>query len=175
MDQWIKGVRALREAGAYPIQQIAETHAHFERIHPFIDGNGRTGRLVLNLILVRLGMPPAIIYTRDRDRYLQALKRADAGDPGALAELLSRAVLHNLERLMLPKLAGPARFMPISVLATEEVSHSALRSAAARGALRATQDALGQWRSSQTNVEEYIAQRNSRRGRPLGDSSRHLA
>jgi len=54
---------------------LAGLHCSFERIHPFIDGNGRVGRLVLNLILVRLGWPPAIIYKRARDRYLTALDR----------------------------------------------------------------------------------------------------
>jgi Fic family protein len=44
---------------------------------PFLDGNGRTGRLVLNLILCRLGYPPAVIYKRDRDRYLSAMRKAE--------------------------------------------------------------------------------------------------
>ena len=48
---------------------LARLHCSFERIHPFIDGNGRVGRLILNLILVRLGWPPATIYKRARDRY----------------------------------------------------------------------------------------------------------
>jgi Fic family protein len=56
----------------------------FERIHPFIDSNGRTGRLALNLVLVRLGFPPAIILQRQRDVYLDALGRADRHDPGGL-------------------------------------------------------------------------------------------
>jgi Fic family protein len=37
-------------------------HCRFEQIHPFLDGDGRTGRVILNLLLVRLGYPPAIIY-----------------------------------------------------------------------------------------------------------------
>ncbi len=45
--------------------ELARIHTAFERIHPFIDGNGRAGRLALNLILVRLGFPPAIIFKRD--------------------------------------------------------------------------------------------------------------
>ena len=48
------------------IARLAELHARLEQIHPFLDGNGRTGRLILNLILVRLGYPQAIIYKGDR-------------------------------------------------------------------------------------------------------------
>ena len=66
---------------------LATIHGQFERIHPFLDGNGRAGRLLLNLVLVRLGFPPAIIYKRQRHTYLDALDRADKGDPGLLAEL----------------------------------------------------------------------------------------
>lgn len=168
MAAWLVDVNQLRDVGDYPVEEVARLHAHFERIHPFLDGNGRTGRLVLNLLLVRLGMPPAIIYTRDRNAYLAGLRRADTGDDGALAELVARAVTNNLHRLMLPALAGPARLVPIAALVTDGVTHAALRSAAARGALRAQQDALGQWESSQVFVEQYMAQRNTRRGRPRG-------
>lgn len=166
MRNWLDSVNGLRDEDAYPIERIANSHAAFERIHPFIDGNGRTGRLLLNLILVRLGMPPAIIYNRERERYLVALDRADNGEVGALAELIARAVLNNLNRLMLPRLAGPARLVPIATLANEEISHSALRSAAQRGRLKAVQDKLGQWQSSRENVNEYVRQRNTARGRP---------
>lgn len=168
MAAWLVDVNNIWDVGEYPVEEVARLHAHFERIHPFLDGNGRTGRLVMNLLLVRLGMPPAIIYTRERNAYLTGLRRADSGDTGALTELIARAVTNNLQRLMLPALAGPARLVPIAALVTDGVTHAALRSAAARGALRAQQDALGQWESSQVFVEQYMAQRNSRRGRPKG-------
>ena len=165
---WLASVNGLRDCGNYPVKYVAQTHAHFERIHPFLDGNGRTGRLIMNLVLVRLGMPPAIIYKRDRDNYLTGLKRADGGDVGVLSELIARAVLNNLNRLMLPARAGPARLVPIAALLTAEITHGALRSAAARGVLKAQQDGLGQWQSSQVCVEQDLAQRNTRRGRPKG-------
>lgn len=79
---WVDDAQALRELeDRTPIEALAEQHARFEQIHPFLDGNGPTGRLVLNLLLVRLGIPPAIIYKGDRGRYLAALRRADQGDP----------------------------------------------------------------------------------------------
>jgi hypothetical protein len=57
------------------MEQMARLHAAFERIHPFRDGNGRVGRLVLNFLLVRQGFPPAVIYHRQRDEYLRGLRR----------------------------------------------------------------------------------------------------
>ena len=45
---------------------LARFHADFEKLHPFLDGNGRAGRLLLNLALVRLGFPPVIILKQQR-------------------------------------------------------------------------------------------------------------
>jgi Fic family protein len=99
MRDWITDAQALRDADqASLIEQIADLHGRFEQVHPFLDGNGRAGRLVLNLLLVRLGYPPAIVYKADRPRYLTALQRCDVGDPAPLGKLLARAVLLNLHR-----------------------------------------------------------------------------
>ncbi|MCU1495501.1 MAG: filamentation induced by cAMP protein Fic [Acidimicrobiaceae bacterium] len=145
---------------------LAEVHSSFERIHPFIDGNGRTGRLALNLVLIRLGFPPAVIYKRQRDAYLEALDRADHGDPAALAELIARAVIDNLHRFVVPNIAGPARLVPLASLATTELSYEALRQAARRGRLEAEQGSDGVWRSSRKAVDAYLANRFKRDRRP---------
>ena len=75
------------------IERIALFHLEFEGIHPFIDGNGRTGRLILNLDLIRNGYPPINVKFTDRKRYYDAF---DAfyknGDPTAMIELLAEYV-----------------------------------------------------------------------------------
>ncbi len=160
---WVTDARALGTVDEAKLAEaLASLHARFEQIHPFLDGNGRAGRLVLNLLLVRLGLPPAIVYKRDRSRYLAALRRADQGDLGPLGELLARAVLDNLYRFVVPAIAGPARLVPLPALETDELSANALRVAATRGRLKAAKAADGSWRSSRAWVEEYVASRYKR-------------
>jgi hypothetical protein len=148
LADWIGEVQALgrTRAGIEP-EALAKVHARFEQIHPFLDGNGRTGRLVLNLLLVRLG-PPAIIFKGERRRYLAALQRADQGDHGPLGELLARAILDNLHKFVVPAIAGPSRLVPLPALASERISANALRVAATRGRLQASKATDGTWRSA---------------------------
>jgi hypothetical protein len=160
---WLVDAKALRGADETDIaESLAALHARFEQIHPFLDGNGRAGRLLLNLLLVRLGYPPAIIYKGDRNRYLTALRRADDGDLGPLGEFLARAVLDNLYKFVVPAVAGPARLVPLPALAIKDLSANALRVAAVRGRLKAVKAADGTWRSSTAWVEEYVANRYKR-------------
>lgn len=163
MTDWIRSLSLIASADN-PVETIAAAHAEFERIHPFLDGNGRTGRLLLNLLLVRLGYPPAVIYRRDRGRYLRALRKADAGDPGPLGELITRAVTDNLYRFVVPAVAGPHRLVPLAALATPNQSVFALRAAVERGRLKAQKGPDGQWRSTKAWVGEYLASKYERRG-----------
>ncbi len=158
-------VGSARPAETAPIAEaLARLHAAFERIHPFLDGNGRTGRLLMNLMLVRLGYPPVIVQKRERTHYLSALDRADRGDIGPLGELFARAILDNLNRFILPAVAGPARLVPLEALATPDLKVTTLRKAIERGRLRATRAPNGSWRSSRQWVDEYLARRWARGG-----------
>lgn len=107
--------------------------------------------------------PPAIIYTRDRHRYLKALQRAGGGDPGPLGELIARAVTDNLHRFVVPAVAGPHRLVPLAALATSELKVPTLRMAIQRGRLRAQKGDDGQWRSTRAWVEGYVVSRYQRR------------
>nr|WP_244991536.1 Fic family protein [Clostridium senegalense] len=60
----------------HPIQLAAEFHFRYVYIHPFIDGNGRSARLLMNLILMRNGYPITVIETEHREEYMRALEKA---------------------------------------------------------------------------------------------------
>jgi len=159
-------VNTLRDPDAQaPLpERLAHVHNMFERIHPFLDGNGRTGRLLLNLILVRLGYPPAIIFKNERTKYLSAMRKADAGDLGPMGELIARSVTNNLYRFVIPAVAGPARLVPLASLADKKsgLTANALRVAAIRGRLRAQKSGQGTWLSSKKWVQEYQKNKYSR-------------
>ena len=80
-----------------PILCAAAAHARLAQIHPFIDGNGRTARILMNLILMRRGYPICIITRDDRLRYYDALEDSQAGDLTPLIELVYENVEESLE------------------------------------------------------------------------------
>jgi hypothetical protein len=161
VGDWIEGANSEEPPNCHLIEHLARLHAELERIHPFPDGNGRAGRLVLSLLLVRHGYPPAIIYKGERKRYLKALERADNGDPGPLGELLARSVQNGIYRFLMPSLAGPLSVVPLAGLADDGLSRSALVAAAQRGRLRANKY-NGTWYSTRQWIDEYKASRYKR-------------
>ena len=83
------------------IERIARFHLEFEGIHPFIDGNGRTGRLIMNLDLIRNGYPPINVKFTDRKRYYEAF---DAyyrdNDATKMTALIAEYVNERLDEYM---------------------------------------------------------------------------
>lgn len=82
----------------HPIERAALFHLKFEGIHPFVDGNGRTGRLIMNLMLMQSGYPAINIKFADRRRYYEAF---DAyyrdGNAGALVDRVAEAVCERMK------------------------------------------------------------------------------
>lgn len=87
-----------RKAKMGTIERIARFHLEFEGIHPFIDGNGRTGRLILNLDLIRNGYPPINVKFTDRKKYYDAFDEYYRnGNAGKMTELIAGYVNERLE------------------------------------------------------------------------------
>jgi len=99
------------------------------------------------------------------------MQRADSADYGQLGELIARAMYENLNRFIMPNVAGPARLVPITALVDKEFTLAALRQAAQRGRLEAVRGTDGVWRSSKRAVDAYRVVKNQRRSPPR-DSAR---
>jgi Fic family protein len=82
----------------HPIERAALVHIIFVGIHPFIDGNGRTSRLLLNLELMKNGYPPIVINTENRFKYYSALDKAHTtGDNTDFIEIVREEVNRTLD------------------------------------------------------------------------------
>lgn len=82
----------------HPIERAAKLHVIFVGIHPFIDGNGRTSRLLLNLDLMKAGFPPIVIKTENRLAYYDSLDKAHTtGEYRDFIELVKGEVNHTLD------------------------------------------------------------------------------
>ena len=82
----------------HPIERAAKVHADFVGIHPFIDGNGRTSRLLMNLELLKAGYPPCVITVESRLAYYEALDQWMAyGKTEAFIQLVSDAVIEGFK------------------------------------------------------------------------------
>ena len=82
-------------------EQVAWFHLRFESIHPFIDGNGRTGRLLMNLQLIRAGLPPINVKYTDRRRYYDAFESyAQSGSAEAMTMLVAEYIVERMSEMV---------------------------------------------------------------------------
>ncbi len=91
-------VKWIHHTDVHPVEFAAAAHYELVSIHPFVDGNGRTGRLLMNLILMMHGYPPAIINNKDRLTYIESLEKAQlGGSKDDYLKIIIKAVERSLD------------------------------------------------------------------------------
>lgn len=101
MAELVKWVQeTAKDETVHPLELATELHYRFIAIHPFDDGNGRSGRILLNFILMRAGYPPVIIRTTDKKAYFKALQQADNGNLFPLRDYLGGYLIESLELMI---------------------------------------------------------------------------
>lgn len=157
MKQLVQWAR-LGKQDLHVIEFVALFHHQFAKIHPFLDGNGRTGRLLMNLFLMREGFPLVIILKNDRQKYYRCLRSADHGRYKALIQFIAQAAVRALNIYLdtLSSSADKPRFISLSK-ATQFCSYSQeyLSKLAKEGRLDSHKQNRN-WVTSKEAVEEYI-------------------
>ena len=164
--QWLTGGVASRYD---PIVRAAVAHHDFEAIHPFTDGNGRVGRLLLNLMLMQDGYPPALVLNEWRPRYIQALQHARLGDYTPLIDLIGLAVERALDLYLEACVESTTHLLSMKELAPLfDTSVDYLGQLARSGKFAAKKH--GQyWYASKEAVQHYFQEVSEQaRGRPRG-------
>ena len=106
--------------GLSPLILATILHHRFVWIHPFTDGNGRTARLLMNLVLQKAGFPPSIILKNDRQKYYSALNAANKGNYKKLTTLVLQGVERSLNLYLNIVPGAYQEYVAISIIAQEE-------------------------------------------------------
>ncbi len=123
MGEWEDWVNGSRGKQYEPVTRAAIAHHGFEAVHPFVDGNGRVGRLLLNLMLMREDYPLALLLKDWRIRYIHGLNEANTGQYSPLVNLVGQAVESCLDLYLQACATTPVPeeedYLPLSDLARE--------------------------------------------------------
>ena len=148
-----------------PLWLATVFHHRFVWIHPFFDGNGRTVRLAMNLLLMRKGFPPAIILKNDRKKYYEALNQANNGKYYKLALLMLQALERSLDIYLTTIPGAEENYVPISQLVEEPqmpYGQEYVSLLARQGKIDAYKEGRT-WYTTETAVKDYIKKRQRNR------------
>ena len=140
-------------------------HHRFVWIHPFFDGNGRTVRLLFNLLLMKDGYPPAIILKNDRKKYYEALNSANNGNYSKLLLLILQALERSLDIYISSLDNSYDQYQPISNIVEEiraPYGQEYISLLARKGKIDAFKEGRN-WLTTKEAVEEYIKNRKRKR------------
>lgn len=150
----------------HPVELAAVFHHRLVHIHPFFDGNGRTTRLVMNIILLRAGFPLVVILKNDRRRYYRLLDEADHGNLPPFSSFIAQAVQRTLDiylKVLTPARKTGERFIPLAELAAgSRFSAKYLNLLARNGKLEAHKEGRN-WLSSKEALKRYLDGRERKR------------
>ncbi|TRZ47780.1 Fic family protein [bacterium] len=119
------------------IKRIARLHLTFEYIHPFVDGNGRIGRVINNYLLIREGFVPINIKFIDRKKYYEAFKEFDGKEATTVMEEMVGKALTNSYHKRLAYLEGKKIVTLADYAKNNRLSHSNLLNKAGRQTIEA--------------------------------------
>ncbi len=141
-------------------------HHKFVFIHPFFDGNGRTVRLAMNLILMKKGFPPAIILKNDRKKYYEALNLANKGNYQKLMLLMCQALERTLNIYLSSLPDNNYDFQEISMLVSEPdaipYGQEYISLLARKGKIDAHKEGRN-WYTTKKAIQDYIDNRQRKR------------
>ncbi|XP_076471084.1 protein adenylyltransferase FICD-like isoform X2 [Babylonia areolata] len=100
MDAMLRWLNSEETLSMHPIEFAAAAHYELVFIHPFHDGNGRTSRLLMNLILMKAGYPPVSVLVEDRMRYYKTLEMANSGDIRPFIRLIAESTERTLDEYL---------------------------------------------------------------------------
>ena len=150
----------------HSVELAAILHYKLVAIHPFFDGNGRTARLIMNIILIQASYPLAVILKNDRKRYYNVLSKADKGDLIPFIRFIARAIERSLDiylEVLTPNEKKKEKFMPLSLLSRRsKFSAKYLNLLVRVGKLEAHKEGRI-WFSSQEALKRYLEGRKRKR------------
>lgn len=150
----------------HPVELAAVFHHRFVHIHPFFDGNGRTTRLAMNVVLLRAGFPLVVILKNDRGRYYRLLGEADRGNLVPFGRFIAQAVQRTLDiylKVLTPTHKTKEKFITLADLAdSSSFSAKYLNLLARTGKLEAHKEGRN-WLSSKEALRRYLDGRERKR------------